>query len=200
MILSRYLASRYAALEPLSLSASLAFEQSYGGVEGDSASVAEACALVSAIAGVGLDQAFAVTGSIDQQGRVQAVGGVNEKIEGFFDVCRSRGPLSGQAVILPRTNVEHLMLKGEVREAIERGQFRVFAISRVDEALSLLTGLPIGEADAEGRFPEGSLEARVAERLAQFREAVKQARRAEHGPADGATGNDSDEEGDGDAS
>ncbi|SFT89345.1 Lon protease family protein [Halomonas saccharevitans] len=185
MILSRYLASRYAALEPLSLSASLAFEQSYGGVEGDSASVAEACALVSAIAGVGLDQAFAVTGSIDQHGRVQAVGGVNEKIEGFFDVCRSRGTLSGQAVILPRTNVEHLMLKAEVRAAIERGCFRVFAISRVDEALSLLTGLPIGELDAQGRFPEGCLEARVAERLAQFREAVTHARRAERGLADG---------------
>ncbi|TLF52828.1 ATP-dependent protease [Halomonas urmiana] len=187
MILSRYLASRYAALEPLSLSASLAFEQSYGGVEGDSASVAEACALVSAIAGVGLDQAFAVTGSIDQHGRVQAVGGVNEKIEGFFDVCRSRGALSGQAVILPRTNVEHLMLKGEVREAIEQGQFRVFAISRVDEALSLLTGLPIGEADAQGHFPEDSLEARMAERLSQFRESVKQARQAERGLADGET-------------
>ncbi|MDX1466820.1 MAG: ATP-binding protein [Halomonas sp.] len=199
MILSRYLASRFAALAPLSLSASLAFEQSYGGIEGDSASVAEVCALVSAIAGVGLDQAFAVTGSIDQHGRVQAVGGVNEKIEGFFDVCRSRGPLSGQAVILPRTNVEHLMLKGEVREAIERGQFRVFAISRVDEALSLLTGLPIGEADGEGRFPEGSLEARVAERLAQFREAVTQARRAERGLADGETGEEGDGEDDDDA-
>ena len=199
MILSRYLASRFAALAPLSLSASLAFEQSYGGIEGDSASVAEVCALVSAIAGVGLDQAFAVTGSIDQHGRVQAVGGVNEKIEGFFDVCRSRGTLSGQAVILPRTNVEHLMLKGEVREAIERGQFRVFAISRVDEALSLLTGLPIGEADGEGRFPEGSLEARVAERLAQFREAVTQARRAERGLADGETGEEGDGEDDDDA-
>ncbi|MDX1466268.1 MAG: ATP-dependent protease, partial [Halomonas sp.] len=99
--------------------------------------------------------------------------------------------------ILPRTNVEHLMLKGEVREAIEQGQFRVFAISRVDEALSLLTGLPIGEADGEGRFPEGSLEARVAERLAQFREAVTQARRDERGLADGEAGEGGDEEGDG---
>lgn len=199
MILSRYLASRYAALEPLSLSASLAFEQSYGGVEGDSASVAEACALVSAIAGVGLDQAFAVTGSIDQHGRVQAVGGVNEKVEGFFDVCRLRGPLSGQAVILPCSNVEHLMLKREVREAIDRGQFRVFAISRVDEALMLLTGLAIGEPDPEGHFPDGSLEARVAERLARFREAVRQARREARDQADGESGDNGDhgEEGDG---
>ncbi|MFG6160092.1 Lon protease family protein [Halomonas sp. 1390] len=195
MILSRYLASRYAALEPLSLSASLAFEQSYGGVEGDSASVAEVCALVSAIAGVGLDQAFAVTGSIDQHGRVQAVGGVNEKVEGFFDVCRSRGELSGQAVILPSTNVEHLMLKGEVREAIEQGRFRVFAITRVDEALALLTELPIGEPYARGRFPEGSLDARVADRLAQFREAVKHARQAERGLADGEAA-EADEEDD----
>ncbi|APE29506.1 ATP-dependent protease [Halomonas aestuarii] len=193
MILSRYLAGRYAAQEPLSLSASLAFEQSYGGVEGDSASVAEVCALVSAIAEVALDQAFAVTGSIDQHGRVQAVGGVNEKVEGFFDVCRARGELSGQAVILPATNVEHLMLKTEVRDAIEQGQFRVFAISRVDEALSLLTGLPIGEPDAEGRLPEGSLDARVTERLAQFREVVKHSRQEERGLEEKVGKEDDDE-------
>ncbi|CAM3406703.1 Lon protease family protein [Halomonas lysinitropha] len=181
MILSRYLASRYAGEEPLSLSASLAFEQSYGGIEGDSASVAEVCALVSAIARVPLDQAFAVTGSIDQHGRVQAVGGVNEKVEGFFDVCVARADLEGQAVILPAANVEHLMLKSEVREAIEQERFRVFAISWVDEALELLTGLPIGAPDARGHFPEGSLGARVAERLKHFREVVKHARQEQWG-------------------
>ncbi|MDW7746036.1 ATP-binding protein [Halomonas sp.] len=193
MILSRYLAMRYAGEEPLSLSASLAFEQSYGGIEGDSASVAEVCALVSAIARVPLDQAFAVTGSIDQHGRVQAVGGVNEKIEGFFDVCAARGDLEGQAVILPATNVEHLMLKAELREAIEEGRFRVFAVSRVDEALELLTGLPIGAPDPQGRFPEGSLDARVAERLAHFREVVKHARQEERG-GDGEEHEESDDE------
>ncbi|MCK2183320.1 Lon protease family protein [Halomonas getboli] len=163
MILSRWLANRYAADAPLSLSASLAFEQSYGGVEGDSASVAEACALVSAIARVPLDQRFAVTGSINQHGEVQAVGGVNEKIEGFFAVCRARGEIEGRAVILPAANVEHLMLDAEVREAIAAVHFRLYAIRRLEEALTLLTA---GEAGLD-------LEARVAERLADFRRAVR---------------------------
>lgn len=163
MILSRYLANRYAGDAPLSLSASLAFEQSYGGVEGDSASVAEACALVSAIARVPLDQRFAVTGSINQHGEVQAVGGVNEKIEGFFAVCRARGDLDGQAVILPAANVEHLMLAAEVREAMAAGLFRLYAIRHVDEALSLLTAAEQGL----------DLEACVTERLTAFREVLR---------------------------
>ncbi len=176
MILSRYLAGRYARERSMSLSASLAFEQSYGGVEGDSASVAEVCALVSAIARVGLDQRFAVTGSINQHGEVQAVGGVNEKVEGFFDVCRARGELEGQAVILPAANKEHLMLKGEVREAMAEGRFRLYAIRSVDEALALLTGLEPGAPDAAGDYPAESLNGRVQARLAAFREAVKAAR------------------------
>lgn len=182
MILSRFLASRYAPDQPLSLSASLAFEQSYGGIEGDSASVAEVCALVSAIARVPLDQGFAVTGSINQHGEVQAVGGVNEKIEGFFDVCRARGELAGQAAILPAANVEHLMLKAEVREAMAAGTFRVFAVRHVDEALALLTGETPGEPDAEGRFPDASLNGRVQARLGAFRETIRAAR-AEDGSA-----------------
>ena len=191
MILSRYLASRYAGEEPLSLSASLAFEQSYGGIEGDSASVAEVCALISAIAGVPLDQAIAVTGSIDQHGRVQAVGGVNDKIEGFFDVCIARGDLESQAVILPAANVEHLMLKAEVREAVEQGRFRVFAVSRVDEALELLTHMPTGSPDTQGHFPVGSLDARVAERLRHFRDVVKHAHQeARHDNGDALEGQD----------
>ena len=176
MILSRYLAGRYARERSMSLSASLAFEQSYGGVEGDSASVAEVCALVSAIARVGLDQRFAVTGSINQHGEVQAVGGVNEKVEGFFDVCRARGELEGQAVILPAANKEHLMLKGEVREAMAEGRFRLYAICSVDEALALLTDLEPGAPDAAGDYPAESLNGRVQARLAAFREAVKAAR------------------------
>ncbi|MFC3284573.1 Lon protease family protein [Litchfieldella rifensis] len=177
MILSRYLASRYAGEMPLSLSASLAFEQSYAGIEGDSASVAEVCALVSAIAEVPLKQSLAVTGSINQHGEVQAVGGVNEKVEGFFEVCRNAGKLAGQGVLLPAANVEHLMLKREVREAMSAGHFSIYAISHVDEALALLTGLTPGELDDKGRYPQGSLNARVVKRLEDFRRAVKRRER-----------------------
>ncbi|WP_338071954.1 ATP-binding protein [Billgrantia bachuensis] len=188
MILSRCLASRYAPEVPLSLSASLAFEQSYGGVEGDSASVAEACALISAIARVGIDQRLAVTGSIDQHGRVQAVGGVNEKIEGFFDICQARGGVKGHAVLLPATNVEHLMLKREVREAIAAGDFSIYAIEHLDQALELLTGMAPGEQDAGGAYPEESLNARVAERLEAFHRAVKK----RYGPDKGDGNGDGD--------
>ncbi|WP_231489609.1 Lon protease family protein [Billgrantia saliphila] len=195
MILSRCLASRYAPDVPLSLSASLAFEQSYGGVEGDSASVAEACALISAIARVGIDQRLAVTGSIDQHGRVQAVGGVNEKIEGFFDVCRARGDVKGHGILLPASNVEHLMIKREVREAMEAGDFRIYAIERLDQALEMLTGMPPGEADESGRYPAGSVNARVVERLASFHRAVKKRvgdgdDKEEDAPGDGEEVND----------
>ncbi|XKE43866.1 AAA family ATPase [Halomonas organivorans] len=188
MILARYLANRYAGDEPLSLSASLAFEQTYGGVEGDSASVAEACALVSAIARIPLDQAFAVTGSINQHGEVQAVGGINEKVEGFFEVCRARGELAGQGVILPASNVEHLMLGSEVREAVASGRFRIYAIHHVDEALALL---------AETAEDDRSLDERVAERLAAFREAVRRSRPRPAPPGSGNDGNDDGGESDG---
>ncbi|EPC03962.1 hypothetical protein L861_01280 [Litchfieldella anticariensis FP35 = DSM 16096] len=173
MILSRFLASRYAGETPLSLSASLAFEQSYGGIEGDSASVAEVCALISAIVQVPLKQSLAVTGSINQHGEVQAVGGVNEKVEGFFQVCRERGELDGKGVLLPAANVEHLMLRPEVREAIAQGHFRVYAISHVDEALELLTGCEAGQVDGNGHYPEDSLNAKVMARLERFQQVVK---------------------------
>lgn len=182
MILSRYLANRYAGDAPLSLSASLAFEQSYGGVEGDSASVAEVCALVSAIARQPLDQAFAVTGSINQHGEVQAVGGVNEKIEGFFAACRHQGEPDGQGVILPAANVAHLMLGPEVREAMAAGRFRLYAVSHVDEALALL--IPAGGVSGE------ALEARVVERLAAFHETVRRSR-----PRTGAGGEEERDDG-----
>ncbi|MBH8581825.1 Lon protease family protein [Bisbaumannia pacifica] len=189
MILSRWLANRYAPRGALSLSASLAFEQSYGGIEGDSASVAEACVLVSAIARVPLAQSLAVTGSINQHGEVQAVGGVNEKVEGFFAVCREAG-LAGQGVILPAANVPHLMLDAEVREALAEGRFFVYAVTHLDEALELLTGLEPGEPDAEGGFPQASLNARVVARLDDFRRALKR-----HGKEDGGGGEASGEEG-----
>ncbi len=173
MIIGNYIGSRYAAERPLSLHASIAFEQNYGGVEGDSASVAELCALLSALARVELSQALAVTGSVDQHGRVQAVGGVNEKIEGFFDTCAARGFAEGQGVLLPRSNVAHLMLRQDVRDAVADGRFRVVALDHVDEAIELLTGMPAGEADTDGHFPEGTFNRHVVDRLERLAEIQK---------------------------
>jgi predicted ATP-dependent protease len=152
----------------LSLSASLVFEQSYGGVDGDSASAAELCALASALARAPLKQSLAITGSVDQHGRIQAIGGVNEKIEGFFDLCQKRGLSSEQGVLIPEANVKHLMLRGDVVAAVEEGRFSVYPVNHVDQALSLLTGLPAGERDQRGEFPEGSLNRRICERLVEL--------------------------------
>lgn len=168
MILSSFLATRYAQLLPLSLSASLVFEQSYGPVEGDSASLAELCALISALAGVGIKQSLAVTGSVNQYGMVQAIGAVNEKIEGFFDICRARGLSGEEGVLVPQSNVKHLMLRQDVVEAAEAGEFQVFAVGDVDQAIELLTGLPAGMPDEQGVVPEGSINHRVATRLVEM--------------------------------
>lgn len=168
MILSRLLASRYAPEGRFSLSASLAFEQSYGPIDGDSASVAELCALLSAIAGVPLRQALAVTGSINQHGEVQPVGGVNEKIEGFFDICSQRGFAEHQGVLVPAANVTHLMLREEVRNAVEEGHFRIYPLRDIHQAIALLTGMDPGEPDEAGRFPEGSFNRKVRDRLEAF--------------------------------
>jgi lon-related putative ATP-dependent protease len=168
LILSSFLASQYASNRPLSLSASLVFEQTYGMVEGDSASLAELCALLSALAGIGVQQSLAVTGSVNQLGQVQAIGGVNQKIEGFFDVCRRRGLTSNQGVLIPRSNLPHLMLREDVVEAAAAGNFRVFAVRTVDEAMSLLTGIPAGQRDAAGNFPEGSVNRRIESRLQEL--------------------------------
>lgn len=160
LILSSLLAARYAAEQPLSLSASLVFEQTYGQVEGDSASVAELCALLSSLANAPVRQSLAVTGSVDQFGRVQAIGAVNEKIEGFFDICNKRGLSGGQGVLIPATNVMHLMLRRDVVEAAALGRFHIYPVETVDQALELLTGIPVGAPDVEG-----SLDQRVAQRL-----------------------------------
>jgi lon-related putative ATP-dependent protease len=173
LILGGFLGGRYAREAPLTLSASLVFEQSYGGVEGDSASAAELCALLSAVAEVPVRQSVAVTGSVDQHGRVQAVGGVNEKVEGFFEVCRARGLTGEQAVVVPAANAKNLVLRDEVVSAVKDGRFRVYAVEHVDEALEILTGLPAGAPGPDGRFPPGSLNARVAERLAEMAERAK---------------------------
>lgn len=168
LILSGFLGARYAADRPLSLSASLVFEQSYSGVEGDSASSAELYALLSAIADVPINQSLAVTGSVNQHGQVQAIGGVNEKIEGFFDVCRARGLTGTQGVLIPASNVKHLMLRHDVVEAVATGQFQVYAVETIDQGIELLTGVPAGERNRAGNYPKGSINYRVESRLAEL--------------------------------
>jgi len=168
MILSAFIASRFAKDRPLPISASLVFEQSYGGVEGDSASVAEITALLSAIADIPIHQNLAVTGSINQHGQVQAIGGINQKIEGFFDVCAARGLTGDQGVVMPAANTQHLMLARRVIDAVNEGQFHIYAVDSIDDALTLLTGLEAGEADDEGRYPPTSVNGRVATKIADW--------------------------------
>jgi lon-related putative ATP-dependent protease len=168
LILSAFLAGRFGWNMPLSLKASLVFEQSYGGVEGDSASLAELCALISALSGAPIRQSLAVTGSVNQFGVVQPVGGVNEKIEGFFDICKARGLSGDQGVLIPAANRRNLMLRDEVVEAARQGLFRIWAVASVDEAIELLTGLPAGEPDAKGEIPPGSVNYLVITQLAEL--------------------------------
>ncbi|ACF10750.1 peptidase S16 lon domain protein [Chlorobaculum parvum NCIB 8327] len=173
MILSGFLGSRYAAEQPLSLSATLVFEQSYGGVEGDSASSAELYALLSAISGIPIRQWLAVTGSVNQHGEVQAIGGVNEKIEGFFDLCNERGLDGRHGVLIPASNVKHLMLRQDIVKAVESGLFSIWPVSHIDEGIELLTGIPAGEMDETGAWPEGTVNAKVYERLKTMAEKQK---------------------------
>jgi lon-related putative ATP-dependent protease len=165
LILSGFLGARYAPERPLSLSATLVFEQSYSGVEGDSASSAELYALLSAISGVPIRQWFAVTGSVNQYGEVQAIGGVNEKIEGFFDLCRERGLDGRHGVLIPASNVENLMLRNDVVRAVEEGKFSIWPVSHIDQGIELLTGLPAGEQASDGSWPKGTVNAMIVERL-----------------------------------
>jgi predicted ATP-dependent protease len=168
LILSSFLAWRYSTDTPLSLAASLTFEQSYGPVEGDSASVGELCALLSALGDAPVRQSLAVTGSVDQHGLVQAIGGVNEKVEGFFDVCAARGLTGRQGVIIPASNRAHLMLRRDVVAAARAGRFHIYAVTHVDQAAALLTGLSAGQPDADGLWPAQSLNGRVQARLMQL--------------------------------
>ena len=168
LILSSYIASRYARACPFSLSASLVFEQSYGHVEGDSASLAELCAILSSLAQVPLRQELAMTGSVNQLGQVQPIGGVNEKIEGFFDVCTARGLTGSQGVIIPAANIPFLMLRWDVVHAAQNGEFHIYAVHTVDEALELLSDLEAGSADEQGRYPAASFNARIDAQLQQF--------------------------------
>jgi lon-related putative ATP-dependent protease len=182
LILSGFLGGRFGRDYPLSLAASLVFEQSYGGIDGDSASMAELCTLLSALAEAPIKQGLAMTGSVDQSGRSQAIGGVNEKIEGYFDLCSDRGLTGEQGVIIPATNVKHLMLRGDIVEAVRAKTFHIHAIENVDQAIELLTGVPAGKPGADGLYPEGTINQRVAARLADFADkAAAFARRAEKG-------------------
>lgn len=165
LILASLLRARYATERPLALSASLVFEQSYGGVDGDSASSTELYALLSAIANVPIKQTLAVTGSVNQHGEVQAIGGVNEKIEGFFDLCNARGLTGEQGVLIPVANVKHLMLRQDIVEAAAAGQFQIYPVTTVDEGIELLTGLPAGERNARGNYPKGTINFLVEQRL-----------------------------------
>jgi predicted ATP-dependent protease len=171
LILEGYFRNRYARAHPLALSASLTFEQSYGWIEGDSASSAELYCLLSALANVPLRQDIAVTGSVNQHGEVQAVGGVNEKIEGFFDICRAKGLTGTQGVCIPRSNVRHLVLRHDVVDAVREGKFHVWAVEAIDEGIELLTGTPAGDLDQEGTFHH-RLDQRLREILGVLQEQV----------------------------
>jgi lon-related putative ATP-dependent protease len=170
MILSAFLSARYATEQPLSLWASLVFEQSYGGVEGDSASSAELYALLSALSELPIKQSLAVTGSVNQHGQVQVIGGVNEKIEGFFDICHARGLTGQQGVLIPEGNVQHLMLRQDIVDAVNAGQFAIYPVRTIDEGIELLAGVAAGTRDATGRFPEQSVNRRVEDRLVALAE------------------------------
>jgi predicted ATP-dependent protease len=168
LIVAGYLAGKYAQQWPLALRATLTFEQSYDGVEGDSASSTELYALLSALADVPLKQQIAVTGSVDQHGNVQAVGGVTDKIEGFFKLCSFRGLTGEQGVIVPASNLGHLMLADEVVEAVRAGRFNVWAVEHVDQGIEILTGRQAGDRGADGTYPEASINHLVARRLETY--------------------------------
>ncbi len=171
LILSSYLGARYAVDRPLSLRASLVFEQSYGGVDGDSASSTELYAILSALADVPIRQGLAVTGSVNQYGEVQAIGGVNEKIEGFFDVCQERGLTGDQGVLIPHANIKHLMLRDDIVAAADAGKFSIYPIATIDEGIEVLTGMPAGSREGADPFPEGSINRRVEDRLVALADA-----------------------------
>ena len=173
MILTGYLQGKYGGDKPLSLPASISFEQTYSEVDGDSASSTELYTLLSALSGLPIEQGIAVTGSVNQAGDVQAIGGATRKIEGFYDVCKAKGLNGSQGVMVPKTNLRNLMLKDEVVDAVREGRFTIYAVSTIDEGIEVLTGAPAGEAGENGTYPEGSVHYLVEEHL---REMGKKAR------------------------
>lgn len=191
LILAGYLVERFAQDKPLTLSARLVFEQSYSGVEGDSASSTELYALLSRLSGLPIRQAIAVTGSVNQKGEIQAVGGINEKIEGYFEVCKAVGLTGKQGVLIPENNLRNLMLKEEVLDAVGQGRFHVWAVRTVDEGIEVLTGVAAGGRGPEGSFPEGSVNFRVDRRLKEMAEAMKVFGSSKGGPGEASGGMDS---------
>jgi len=173
LILSGYLGAKYAQDRPLSLSASLCFEQSYEGIDGDSASSTELYAILSGLSGIPIHQGIAVTGSVNQNGDIQAIGGINRKIEGFFDVCRLKELTGEQGVLIPRSNVRNLMLRRDVVEAVEQGKFRIYAVGSIDEGIEVLTGVPAGQRDSEGHYPASSVNGLVEKQLKEYSERLK---------------------------
>jgi len=168
LILSNYIASRYSQDQPLALSASLSFEQIYGSMEGDSASVAELCALLSALADVPIKQFLAVTGSVDQYGEVQAIGGVNQKIEGFYDICKARGLSGQQGVLIPYVNIKNLMLREDIVESAKKQEFFVYPVKTIDQAITLLTDVPAGVRNKQGQFSRDSINDKVEKKLKEY--------------------------------
>jgi predicted ATP-dependent protease len=173
LVLSGYLGSTYAQDKPLSLLASISFEQEYQPIDGDSASLAELCAILSSLADAPIRQDLAMTGSVNQRGEVQPIGGLNQKIEGFYNVCRIAGFTGTQGVMIPVRNKRNLMLRKEVVDSVERGDFRVYAVDTVDEAIELLTGETAGVRDEDGKFPEGTINQRVEARLREMGETLR---------------------------
>jgi len=173
LILSGYLGWKYAQDKPLSVSASISFEQGYDAVEGDSASLAELCAILSSLADAPLRQDLAITGSVNQKGEVQPIGGLNQKIEGFHDLCKAVGFTGCQGVIMPSRNRQNLMLRRDVLDSVRVGDFSVYAVETVDQAIELLTGEDAGERRPDGSYPEASINARVDNRLREMGEAMR---------------------------
>jgi lon-related putative ATP-dependent protease len=173
-ILSGFLTDRYAKNHPLALTARLVFEQSYSGVDGDSASSTETYVMLSALSGVPIKQSLAVTGSVNQKGIVQAIGGVNQKIEGFYDLCKVNGLTGENGVVIPESNVKNLMLKEEVVDAIKGGQFHIYSVKTIDEGIEVLTGVPAGELLDDGSYPEDSINYLVQKKLDEMAEITKE--------------------------
>jgi predicted ATP-dependent protease len=180
LILGGYLGGKYAQQSPLTLSSSVCFEQSYDGVDGDSASSTELYAILSSLAEIPIKQGVAVTGSVNQNGEVQAIGGVNFKIEGHFDVCRLKGMTGEQGVMIPKTNARNLMLRTDVVEAVKAGKFRIYAVATIDEGVEVLTGVAAGARNSDGTYPQGSVNDRVQKKLQHFTEQQKKLAATEH--------------------
>ena len=168
LILTGYLGEQFAQDMPLSLTASVCFEQLYGGVDGDSASSTEAYAILSSLSGIPINQSIAVTGSVNQKGEIQPIGGVNEKIEGFYQICKMRGFNGQHGVIIPAQNVRNLHLSDEVIDSVRKGKFHIFCVRTIDEGIEILTGVPAGKKDKNGNFPLGTINYLVNERLKKF--------------------------------